>query len=48
MSDVVKAREIIAAFRSRARREREAVGGFWTDLAADLERRLLRRMGWTR
>ena len=46
MSEVVKARELVAAFRARAAREGEAVSGYWTRLADQVEARLLARTGW--
>ena len=44
----VFARCLIARFRRRAVAEREAVSGYWSKLADQLEARLLKRTGWTR
>lgn len=42
------ARCLIIRFRRRARAEREAVSGYWSRLAGQLEARLLARTGWAK
>jgi hypothetical protein len=46
-SSALLAREIIARFRARARQANEAVNGYWSRLADQIEDRLLKRTGWT-
>ncbi len=48
MHEAVFARCLIQRFRIRALQEREAVSGFWTNLADATERKLLKNMGWKR
>lgn len=48
MSQAVEVRRIVARFRARAVREGEPADGFWMTLANEIERKLLKKMRWSR
>lgn len=46
--EAIFARCLVTRFRRQAREQREAVNGYWTRLADQVEGRLLKRTGWAR